>query len=180
MMVLEFITASYVAAFELACDGDIAMARDAGGGLHVVGFLPTRDPELSWHRPLNRSGRSVSLQTRTVVAIAALVLGGVLSDRHARLPSRGQFCELSGFRQVRALEARYRSTASAARLLKELNSSRKGRVNSAGSFARRGRTRTVIVTSVSSTTHIFHFRPLHSIVGLCSCMSDTCSIPRAT
>lgn len=98
MMALEFITASYVAAFELACDGDIAMASDAGGGLHVVGFLPTRGPELSWHRPLNRSGRSVSLQTRTVVAIAARVLGGVLSDVQARLPSRGEFCELSGFR----------------------------------------------------------------------------------
>jgi hypothetical protein len=100
MMALEFITASYVAAFELACDGDIAMARDAGGGLHVVGFLPTRGPELSWHRPLNRSGRSVSLQTRTVVAIAALVLGVCCRTYRRGSRAAGNSVSLAGFAQI--------------------------------------------------------------------------------
>lgn len=60
--------------------------------------------------------------------------------------------------------------ASAARFPKDLNSSLKGNVNSAGCFTLSGRTRTVIVTSVSSTTQTFHLRPLHSMVGFAAFM----------
>lgn len=61
---------------------------------------------------------------------------------------------------------RYRSTASAARLAKMSNSVRNGNVNSAASRVRTGRTRTVMVTSVSSTIQTFHLRPFSSIVGI--------------
>ena len=68
--------------------------------------------------------------------------------------------------------SKYRFTASAARLPKELNSSLNGKVNSTGVIILSGRTRTVIVTSVSSTTQTFHFRPLDSMVRLFVCMFE--------
>src|SRR5580700_118848 len=73
-----------------------------------------------------------------------------------------EWCQRGGESQ----SSKYRSTASAARVPKELNSSLNGKVNSTGVITLSGRTRTVIVTSVSSTTQTFHFRPLDSMVRL--------------
>lgn len=47
-----------------------------------------------------------------------------------------------------------------------MNSSLNGKVNSTNSVTLSGRTRTVIVTSVSSMTQTLHLRPLRPIVGI--------------